>query len=387
MSQTVEILHDLIGFPTVSRDPNRALTDYVADRLDDVGISVTVIPDDSGKKANLFASTGPQEPDNGGVMLSGHTDVVPIDGQDWTRPAFTCTEEDGRLYGRGTADMKGFCAAAIASFVAASRLTLRSPLHLALSHDEEIGCIGVRSMIEMMAKAPFRPAMCIVGEPTEMGLGTGHKGKTAIRAHCHGRAGHSALAPLAVNALHLACDLAGEIRATQDELRQNGAQDYDYNIPYTTLHVGRIDGGVQLNIVPHEAVIDFEIRNLAEDNPQDIIQTIERRIAPIIARAQQVAPEAAINFTITNTYPGLNTAVDEDVVTLLKSLTGANTTIKMAFGTEGGMFSRDLGIPTVICGPGSMDQGHKPDEFVTRQQLALCDDMLAKLNQRLVAGL
>jgi acetylornithine deacetylase len=348
---------------------------------------VTVIPDDSGKKANLFASTGPQEPDNGGVMLSGHTDVVPIDGQDWTRPAFTCTEEDGRLYGRGTADMKGFCAAAIASFVAASRLPLRSPLHLALSHDEEIGCIGVRSMIEMMAKAPFRPAMCIVGEPTQMGLGTGHKGKTAIRAHCHGRAGHSALAPLAVNALHLACDLAGEIRATQDELRQNGAQDDDYNIPYTTLHVGRIDGGVQLNIVPHEAVIDFEIRNLAEDNPQDIIQTIERRIAPIIARAQQIAPEAAINFTITNTYPGLNTAADEDVVTLLKSLTGANTTIKMAFGTEGGLFSRDLGIPTVICGPGSMDQGHKPDEFVTRQQLALCDDMLAKLNQRLVAGL
>ena len=417
MSQTVEILHDLISFATVSRDPNRALIDYVADRLDDAGISATVIPDESNKKANLFASIGPtgsgpvgsgpvssgpvssgpvssgpvssgqHGPDNGGVMLSGHTDVVPIDGQDWTRPAFTCTEEDGRLYGRGTTDMKGFCAAAIASFVAASKLPLRSPLHLALSYDEEIGCIGVRSIIEMMAKAPFRPAMCIVGEPTEMGLGTGHKGKTAIRAQCHGRAGHSALAPLAVNALHLACDLAGEIRATQDELRENGARDDDYNIPYTTLHVGRIDGGVQLNIVPHEAVIDFEIRNLAEDNPQDIIQTIERRIAPIIARAQQIAPEAAINFTITNTYPGLDTAPDEDVVTLLKSLTGANTTIKMAFGTEGGLFSRDLGIPTVICGPGSMDQGHKPDEFVTRQQLALCDDMLAKLNQRLVAGL
>ncbi len=387
MSQTVEILHDLIGFATVSRDPNRALTDYVANRLDEAGVNVTVIPDDSGKKANLFASTGPQEPGNGGVMLSGHTDVVPIDGQYWTRPAFTCTEEDGRLYGRGTADMKGFCAAAIASFVAASHLPLRSPLHLALSHDEEIGCIGVRSMIEMMAKAPFRPAMCIVGEPTQMGLGTGHKGKTAVRAHCHGRAGHSALAPLAVNALHLACDLTSEIRATQDDLRQNGAQDDDYNIPYTTLHVGRIDGGVQLNIVPHEAVIDFEIRNLAEDNPQDILQTIESRIAPIIARAQQIAPEAAINFTITNAYPGLNTDADEDVVTLLKSLTGANTTIKMAFGTEGGLFFRDLGIPTVICGPGSMDQGHKPDEFVTRQQLTLCDDMLAKLNQRLVTGL
>jgi acetylornithine deacetylase len=386
MSQTVEILHDLIGFASVSRDPNKALIDYVAARLADVGVTATIIPDESGAKANLFASTGPP-PGKGGVMLSGHTDVVPIDGQNWTKPAFECTSENGRLYGRGTADMKGFCAAAIASFTEATHLPLKTPLHLALSYDEEIGCIGVRSMIEMMANAPFRPAMCIVGEPTEMGLGTGHKGKTAIRAHCHGRAGHSALAPLAVNALHLACDLAGEVRATQDDIRNNGAKDHDYNIPYTTLHVGRIEGGVQLNIVPHEAFIDFEIRNLSEDNPQDIINMIKNRIAPIIAKAQEIAPEAAINFTITNTYPGMNTDPDAAVVTLLKSLTGANTTIKMAFGTEGGLFSRDLGIPTVICGPGSMDQGHKPDEYVTEAQLALCDDMLGKLNQRLVAGI
>ncbi|MEK9801198.1 MAG: M20/M25/M40 family metallo-hydrolase, partial [Alphaproteobacteria bacterium] len=218
-------------------------------------------------------------------------------------------------------------------------------------------------------------------------LGTGHKGKTAIRAHCHGRAGHSALAPHAVNALHLACDLAAEIRKTQEDIRLHGNKDDDYNIPYTTLHVGRIEGGVQLNIVPHEAVIDFEIRNLAEDDPNQIIKTIETRIAPIIEKARQIAPEAAINFTITNTYPGMNTNPEEDVVALLKSLTGANTTIKMSFGTEGGLFSRDLGIPTVICGPGSMDQGHKPDEFVSEAQLAMCDDMLAKLNQRLVAGL
>jgi acetylornithine deacetylase len=385
MSETIEILDDLIAFASVSRDPNRALIDYVAERLAVVGVEALVIPDETGTKANLFATTGPA--DHGGVMLSGHTDVVPIDGQNWTKPAFECTHEDGRLYGRGTADMKGFCAAAIASFTHATKLALQTPLHLALSYDEEIGCIGVRSMIDMMAQAPFRPAMCIVGEPTEMGLATGHKGKTAIRAHCHGRAGHSALAPLAVNALHLACDLAAEIRKTQDEISLNGAHDPDYNIPYTTLHVGRIDGGVQLNIVPHEAFIDFEIRNLAEDNPQDIIRTIETRIAPIIAKTRELAPESAINFTITNTYPGMNTDPSEDIVTLVKSLTGANTTIKMAFGTEGGLFSRDLGIPTVICGPGSMDQGHKPDEYVSEQQLALCDQMLVKLNQRLVTGL
>ena len=385
MSETIRILDDLIGFASVSRDPNRELIDYVANRLSDCGTEAVVIPDETGKKANLFASTGPA--DRGGVMLSGHTDVVPIDGQEWTKPAFKATHEDGRIYGRGSADMKGFCAAAIASFEAATKLPLHTPLHLALSYDEEIGCIGVRSMIEMMAKAPFRPEMCIVGEPTEMGLGTGHKGKTAIRAHCHGRAGHSALAPHAVNALHLACDLAAEIRKTQEDIRLHGNKDDDYNIPYTTLHVGRIEGGVQLNIVPHEAVIDFEIRNLAEDDPNQIIKTIETRIAPIIEKARQIAPEAAINFTITNTYPGMNTNPEEDVVALLKSLTGANTTIKMSFGTEGGLFSRDLGIPTVICGPGSMDQGHKPDEFVSEAQLAMCDDMLVKLNQRLVAGL
>ncbi len=385
MSQTVEILKDLIAFPTVSRDPNRALIDYVADRLEKVGVSSQIIADDTGTKANLFASTGPEN--SAGVMLSGHTDVVPIDGQDWTKPAFECVEEDGKFFGRGSADMKGFVAAALSGFEAASRMDLHTPLHLALSYDEEVGCIGVRSMIDMMAKAPFTPAMCIVGEPTEMGLATGHKGKTAIRANCTGRAGHSALAPMAMNALHLACDLAAEIRATQDDLRQNGVRDDDYNVPYTTLHVGKIHGGVQLNIVPHEAVIDFEIRNLAEDDPDAIMKSIRERIAPVIAAAQQTAPEANIAFTITNTYPGMNTPPDAEIIALVKSLTGVNTTIKVAFGTEGGLFSRDLGIPTVICGPGSMDQGHKPDEFLSAMQLALCDDMLAKLNDRLVAGL
>ena len=402
MSQTVEILHDLISFATVSRDPNRALIDYVADRLDDAGISATVIPDESNKKANLFASIGPtgsgpsssgqvssgqQGPDNGGVMLSGHTDVVPIDGQDWTRPAFTCTEEDGRLYGRGTTDMKGFCAAAIASFVAASKLPLRSPLHLALSYDEEIGCIGVRSIIEMMAKAPFRPAMCIVGEPTEMGLGTGHKGKTVVHADCTGMAAHSSLAPLAVNAVHLACDLVAAIRRRQQDIVDNGQHDAAYNIPYSTLHVGRIEGGVQVNIVPQGARVEFEIRNLANDDPQAIIEAIRTDIAPVIAAARQTSPAADISLTVVNSYPGLETALDADVVTLLRELIGVNATCKVAFGTEGGLFARDLGIPTIVCGPGSMDQGHKPDEFVTAAQLALCDDMLASLTSRLQKGL
>lgn len=385
MTSTTDILRDLIAFDTVSRDPNRALIDYVADRLSNIGITASIIPDETGEKANLFASTGPTT--DGGVMLSGHTDVVPIDGQNWTRPAFECTQEDNRLYGRGTADMKGFVAAAISSFEAASKLPLKDPLHLALSHDEEIGCIGVRSMIDMMDKAPFTPEMCIVGEPTEMGLATGHKGKTAVQAVCHGRAGHSALAPMALNALHLACDLTAEIRSTQADIATNGTKDPAYNVPYTTLHVGKIHGGVQVNIVPHKAVVDFEIRNLAQDDPTIILQQIKTRVAPIIAAAKERASEADITFTITNTYPGLETPIESEIVALIKSLTGVNTTIKVAFGTEGGLFSRDLGIPTIVCGPGSMDQGHKPDEFVTIEQLDLCDEMLSKLNQRLVAGL
>ena len=385
MNKTIDILRDLIAFNTVSRDPNRDLIDYVVRRLEHIGVDATLIPNDDGPKANLFASIGPRV--NGGVMLSGHTDVVPIDGQNWTRPAFECTQEDNRLYGRGTADMKGFVAAALASFEAAKKLPLKTPLHIALSYDEEIGCIGVRSMLEMMKTAPFTPDMCIVGEPTEMGLATGHKGKTAIQAACHGRAGHSALAPMAVNALHLACDLTSEIRATQANIEANGTKDPAYNVPYTTLHVGKLHGGIQVNIVPHEAIVDFEIRNLAQDDPATILQQIKDRIAPIIAAAQTRAAEADITFTITNSYPGLETPVEAGIVTMMKSLTGINTTIKVAFGTEGGLFSRDLGIPTVVCGPGSMEQGHKPDEFVTTDQLALCDDMLGKLNERLVAGL
>jgi acetylornithine deacetylase len=385
MSATVEILKDLIGFATVSRDPNRDLIDYVAARLEAVGADWQVIPDADGGKANLFATAGPR--DIGGVMLSGHTDVVPVDGQDWRVPPFTCTESDGRYYGRGTADMKGFVAAAINAFETAARGGLATPLHLALSYDEELGCLGVRSMIDMLAAEPVRPVMCIVGEPTEMGLATGHKGKTVIHADCTGMAAHSSLAPLAVNAVHLACDLVAAIRRRQQDIVENGQHDAAYNIPYSTLHVGRIEGGLQVNIVPRGARVEFEIRNLADDDPQTIIEAIRADIAPIIVAARQTTPAADISLTVVNSYPGLETALDSEVVTLLQELTGVNATCKVAFGTEGGLFARDLGIPTIICGPGSMDQGHKPDEFVTAAQLALCDDMLASLTSRLQKGL
>lgn len=378
---TIDILEKLIAFPTVSRDSNLDLIRHVAGLLEANGVASQIIHSEDGHKANLFATIGPS--DRPGVMLSGHTDVVPVDGQDWTLPAFAMTERDGRLYGRGAADMKGFVASALAACLKASKMQLATPLHLALSYDEEIGCVGVRSLVEMLKGAPQRPLLCIVGEPTGMQVATGHKGKIGARAICRGREGHSALAPLALNAIHLGCDFVAALRKEQDRLAREGARDGDYDIPYTTVHVGKMNAGVALNIVPNLCQIDFEIRNVAAENAEDILENLKAEAARIAADAASIAPEAAIDIEIFNTYPGLDTPAASQAVAFVKSLTGANGTMKVAFGTEGGLFSRDVGTPTVVCGPGSMAQGHKPDEFVSIEQLGRCDDMLQKLLSRL----
>lgn len=382
---TKTLLRDLIQFPTVSANPNRALIDYCADLLKNAGADVTIIEDDTGHKANLYATIGPAGIP--GVLLSGHTDVVPIEGQNWSVPPFEMTEAEGKLFGRGTTDMKGFVASALSMALQASRKDLKTPLHLALSYDEEIGCVGVRSMIEMLSAAPFRPQFCIVGEPTLMSVATGHKGKTACRVNCQGREAHSALAPTALNAIHLVCDMISFIRNMQEEISCSSAQDSDYDIPYTTLHVGKIEGGVALNIVPNQSSFLFEIRNLQEDDPEILLNRIKEHAETLIKPLRAGFPEAAVDFTITNTYPPLSTAQDAEVVSFVKSLTGSNATIKVAFGTEGGLFSSELGIPTVVCGPGSMEQGHKPDEFITVEQLDKCDEMLDNLLDRLVDGI
>lgn len=382
---SIKILDRLIAFPTVSRDSNLDLIGYATELLEASGIACRLIHSADGHKANLFATIGPA--DRPGVMLSGHTDVVPVDGQNWTLPAFAMTERDGKLYGRGAADMKGFVASALAACLKASRMTLRTPLHLALSYDEEVGCLGVRDLIEMLVAAPQRPLLCIVGEPTGMQVATGHKGKLAARAICRGREGHSALAPLALNAIHLGCDFVRALRDEQDRLARDGARDGDYDIPYTTVHVGKINAGIALNIVPNLCQVDFEIRNVAADDAIVILGRLRDAAARIAADAASIAPEAAIDIEITNTYPGLDTPAVSEAVAFVKSLTGANSTMKVAFGTEGGLFSRDLGTPTVVCGPGSMAQGHKPDEYVSVEQLRRCDDMLEILLQRLADGM
>ncbi len=378
-----DILEQLLAFDTVSSRPNIELMEYVRDLLADAGIAATLIPDPSGGKANLYASVGPE---SAGVMLSGHTDVVPVEGQAWTVPPFAMTEKDGRIYGRGAADMKGFVACAIAAMIAASKRELRVPLHLALSYDEEIGCMGVGSLIDMLAAAPMRPRLCIVGEPTGMQVATGHKGKVALRAVCTGREGHSALAPMALNALHLAVDFVNAVRELQVDLAANGLRDGDYDVPYTTLHVGKLNGGVQVNIVPNTAVVDFEIRSLAGEDVEGLITRLRSAAEAIAAPLRTEFPEVAIVVERLWDYPGLGTPSEAAVVNFVKSLTGANGTIKVAFGTEGGLFDARLAIPTVICGPGSMAQGHQPDEYVSAEQLAKCEAMMAALIGRLEAG-
>ena len=270
---TISILKRLIAFETVSTDSNLALIDYVGDLLRTAGADVQVIADPSATKANLYATIGPMG--QAGVMLSGHSDVVPVTGQNWQRPAFTLTSENGRHYGRGTCDMKGFLASAISMAIRAAKHDLKTPLHLAISYDEEIGCIGVRSLIDLLAAAPVKPMFCIVGEPTSMAVATGHKGKLAARATCRGVAAHSALAPTGVNAIHLASDFVRALRDIQDELANSGTKDDDYDVPYTTVHAGIIRGGVALNIVPDTCHVDFEIRNLAGEDASAILAKIQ----------------------------------------------------------------------------------------------------------------
>jgi acetylornithine deacetylase len=377
MTRTLELLDRLIAFPTVSRDPNRALIDFVAAFLAERGIESELVATPDGRKANLFATIGPK--DVPGVMLSGHTDVVPVDGQNWSSDPFRMAVRDGRAFGRGTADMKGFVAAALTLAERAADEPLATPLHIALSHDEEIGCVGVRSLIDVMATRPLKPRFCLVGEPTSMRVALGHKGKLAARACAHGMAAHSALAPKALNAIHLACDFVERLRARQAELAANGRMDADYDVPYTTIHVGTIAGGTALNIVPDTCTLDFEIRNVAGEDASEILGLLRQDADAIVARERPRFECAAIDIETVNAYPALDTPPDAEVVAFAKALVGDDAHFKVAFGTEGGLFHETLSIPTVVCGPGSMDQGHKPDEFVALDQLAAADRMMERL--------
>jgi len=380
-TRSLEILADLIAFPTVSREQNRDLIDYLQRFLVGLGASLTLYPDRKGSKANLFATIGPL--DRPGVMLSGHTDVVPVDGQSWNSDPFRLRQDNGNYYGRGAADMKGFLACALNAAERAAARRLTTPLHLAFSYDEEIGCVGVRSMIDGLALTQLRPLFCIIGEPTSMQVATGHKGKMALVAQCTGHAAHSALAPSGLNAIHLASDFITALRRRQSLIAETGRRDEAYEVPYSTIHVGVIQGGVALNIVPSDCRLDFEIRTLGDDNGAAILASIQQDADAIADAERGRFPAAAITLTQVNEYPGLAMPADDPAVAIAQSLAGANHLVKLAFGAEAGLFHQRLGIPTVVCGPGSMDQGHKPDEYVSAEQLGLCDRMLDRLLDQL----
>lgn len=379
MSQqnVVDLLTELVAFDTTSDRSNLPLIAFVEDYLDRHGVTARRVPDASGEKANLYATIGPA--DRAGVMLSGHTDTVPVTGQAWSVEPFELTADGGNLYGRGTADMKGFLAAVLAAVPAMVEADLAVPLHLAFSHDEEVGCLGVRALLADLAEQPLQPAACLVGEPTSMRPATAHKGKLGVRLHVRGRACHSGMAPEGVNAIHTAARLACRVEEMAAAKARHGPFDERFAIPHTTLQVGTIEGGTALNIVPQDCHLDLEIRNVPADDPEQLLGELMELAAELQAGMRETDPDTGIRMEPLHDYPGLSMADDHALVEFILSLLDERALERIGYGAEAGLFQRDLGIPTVVCGPGSMAQGHQPDEFITREQLARCGAFLDRL--------
>lgn len=383
-AETLELMRTLVAFPTVSRDSNLELIDYVRELLRPLDADVRLTFNDDRRKANLFATLGPRgEP---GIALSGHTDVVPVDGQEWTTDPFTLAERDGRLYGRGTSDMKSFIACALALAPEPVRRGLKTPLHLAFSYDEEVGCLGVRDLLSDMVQAGIRPASCIVGEPTEMRPVIAHKGKQSYRCTVRGRASHSAYAPYGVNAVEAAAEAVAFLKQLARRHRDRGPYDRGFDVAYTTVHTGVIRGGTALNIVPQDCVFDFEFRNLPGDDPNALLREFEAHVRQVI-EPEMHAVDARTGFSIVkmSEIPALDTGAEAEITALAQEFSGSNDFAKVSFGTEASQF-QVAGVPTVVCGPGSIRQAHKPDEFVTLEQVARCETFLRRLFQRMTAG-
>lgn len=369
----LNILDRLVQFETLNSRSNLNIINFIEDFLTSRGFRVHRLVDPQEEKAGLFAEIGPEV--EGGVLLSAHSDVVPVAGQDWTRPPFRLTQEGDQLYGRGTTDMKGFLSEMLAVADRASRQTLKEPLKLLISYDEEIGCVGLTRMRDRLIPLIGRPHLAIVGEPTEMQVGIGHKGKRAYNAHVKGQAGHSSLAPHYVSALHVAVDFVTALRNLQQDLREHGPQDNDFDVPFTTLHVGTLQSGTALNIVPDRADIQFEMRHLANQDP-DVLQRRIHEIARDVT--PQVMGETGIVLSRHTAYPGLSIAAKDSAVAQVQKWS-QTPTCKVSFGTEAGILS-DMDIPSLVCGPGSMEQhGHKADECISLGQLQACEAMLSRM--------
>lgn len=372
-----KLLAQLLAFDTTSRESNLALIDFVWRYLTDLGVSCELIHNPERSKANLYGRLGPMG--KGGVMLSGHSDVVPVEGQNWSVPPFALTERDGKLFGRGSADMKGFIACMLAAIPHFLAQPLKQPLHLAITYDEEVGCLGVRTLLDALAQRPEKPDICLIGEPTELQPVLGHKGKLGMRCEVKGAACHSAYAPQGVNAIEYAAKLIHHLARVGERLAEPQRQDKRFDPPYTTVQTGIIQGGRALNIVPAECAFDFEVRNIPQDNAQQVADELENYAqSELIPKMRAINGDTTIRFYPISGYPGLSTAENSPAARLLAHLTQSAEFSTVAFGTEGGLFHQ-AGIPSVICGPGSIAQGHKPDEFITLAQLDDCDAMLRRL--------
>ena len=377
LQSSKDILTALVGFDTVSRYSNLDLIAWVEQYLDRHGVKHERIYDETGKKSNLWATLGPA--DVPGYILSGHTDVVPVDDQNWTDSPFKLTERDGKLYGRGSTDMKGYVACCLAAVPDMLNANLKKPLHLAFSYDEEVGCIGARGIVAKLPERPAKPIACFVGEPTGMDVVIGHKAKRSLKVTVHGRTCHSSLAPLGVNAVEYAARVITKIRDISDRMARKGARDELYDVPFTTGHTGYLHGGTALNIVPDIATFEFEFRTIAADKSADLArEVIDYAKTVLEPEMQAVAPEAGIVFEDRSEFAGLNTAENAEVTLLAKQLSGRNSHSKVAYGTEAGLFS-DAGVPTIVIGPGLIDQAHKADEFIAITELEKCGVFLNRL--------
>jgi acetylornithine deacetylase len=374
------MIERLIAFNTVSRDSNLGLIEWVRDYLQGLGAKTRLTHDATGKKANLFATLGDSK--KAGLILSGHTDVVPVDGQDWNTDPFIATERDGKLFARGSADMKGFIGIALTQaprFVAAlNENRLDAPLHYALSYDEEVGCLGVRGLIRDLEENGIRPAGCVVGEPTSMQPIIAHKGTHRFRCSVHGREAHSSYVTHGVNAIEYAARLVVFIRQIADRLAQIEQRDYGFTVPYSTLSTGLIHGGIAANVVPKDCVFQFDMRTLPQASPDALYQEIRAYAETLAAEMRRSDANSGIDLQWMSQTAGLAAAETDAIVQWALQLSRNTTVGKVCYGTEAGLFQK-MGVPTVICGPGDIAEAHRPNEFVALDQLAQCESFMDRI--------
>ena len=380
LQDTVDLLGEFIAYPTVSSESNLSMIAAIAQRLEDAGARVMIDGDATGAKANLFASFGPER--DGGIVLSGHSDVVPVADQDWTSDPFEMVERDGKLFGRGTCDMKGFIAAAVAKVPDFAAATLDRPLHFAFTYDEEVGCVGAQALATMLKENGLRPGVALIGEPTSMRIIEGHKGCCEYTARFHGLAGHGSAPDRGVNAVEYAVRYVARLLDLREALKARAPAGSRFEPPWTTINTGAVIGGTAHNVIAEVAQVDWEFRPVQTSDIHFVKAEIEEYVQQVLLPAMQaVSPDATITTEIVGEIVGLEPATVNEARDILMELTGANTADVVAFGTEAGIF-QELGMSAVVCGPGSIQQAHKADEFVSLDQMRQCLAMLDRLQAR-----